>query len=418
MPEEISLGSFGEAEPKIGLCFTPVDGASAAAKGKYLADLSKAAALSLAIPALTEALCVPGNAVTLMHDGRTLDLEKTLSENEITIPGARARREGEKVQLCFDTHFVVMKEVAEEAQRKKEAEEAEHKRKVRLELEQQMKEKKMREEAEREQEKTKKLKNANELFEEQIMQHVGVNRERFDRLLADPDPDVKKPRHFLERLRPEQEQALQSLIVSSGGSHGGQVWAYQVQHQDQRDRYERAKQLLQNDAANIPKKSSTTTSHLMGKRELDFLGGFDKSINEFALWHGTSRLEGAGGICGNGFDIAYVGSAVGTAWGHGFYFADSSATALGYSGGGLRVTDLHSRVRVIFLCRVLCGRVNELSSAPTQEQKEELTAKCLGPGGVFGAKSEVHSIYGGRFCYVCAHNHQIYPQVVMFLTHG
>ena len=78
---------------------------------------------------------------------------------------------------------------------------------------------------------------------------------------------------------------------------------------------------------------------------------------------------------------------------------------------------------------VLCGRVRELSSAPSQEQKEELTAKCLGPGGVFGAKplglevrrnvgrrSEVHSIHGGQFCYVCAHNHQVYPEVVMFIS--
>eukprot|EP00490_Sorites_sp_Unknown_P002282 CAMPEP_0114681866 /NCGR_PEP_ID=MMETSP0191-20121206/55890_1 /TAXON_ID=126664 /ORGANISM="Sorites sp." /LENGTH=101 /DNA_ID=CAMNT_0001960745 /DNA_START=53 /DNA_END=356 /DNA_ORIENTATION=- len=91
---------------------------------------------------------------------------------------------------------------------------------------------------------------------------------------------------------------------------------------------------------------------------------------------------------------------------------------MGYTGGGVRVTDQHNRVRIIFLCRVLCGRIRELSDAPTPEQKEDLTAKCLGPGGVFGSKSEVHSIYGGRFCYVCAHNHQVYPQVVISYSDG
>ncbi|CAE7362313.1 RE1 [Symbiodinium sp. CCMP2592] len=46
---------------------------------------------------------------------------------------------------------------------------------------------------------------------------------------------------------------------------------------------------------------------------------------------------------------------------------------------------------------------------------QALTAQCLGPGGVFGSKSEVHSIHGGKWCYVCAHNHQVYPQYVIFL---
>lgn len=411
--EEVSLGSFGEAEPKIGLRFAPGDGASAAAKGVYIAELSKTSPLSAAIPALTKTLGVPENAVTLMHDGLTLNLEKSLAENEVTIPGARARREGEKVQLCFDTQFSIMQEVEEEARKRKEEEEAETKKKLRLEMEEQQKEKKRLEDMEREREKNNRAARANEIFDEQIAQHVGVNRQEFDRLLGDPDPDVKKPKHYLERLRPEQEQAVLSLLRASGGS-GTQCWAYFVHHQELRERFERAKQGLQADAANIPKKKSTTTSSV--GPELAFLGRFDPSINEFCLWHGTARLEGAGGICANGFDIAYVGSAVGTAWGHGFYFADSASMSMGYTGGGVRVTEQHCRVKIMFLCRVLCGRIRELSAAPTQQEKEELTAKCLGPGGVFGSKSEVHSIHGGRFCYVCAHNHQIYPEVVIFLS--
>ncbi|CAK8989985.1 unnamed protein product [Durusdinium trenchii] len=299
--ESVCLGTFGEAAPQIGLRLVPGDGASTfAKKGTFLAELSKASPVELLLPKLTELLGVPCNAVTLMHEGRTLDTEKSLTENEITIPGARARREGEKV----------------------------------------MREKKAREEIEREEERHKKANRANELFEEQIATQVGVNREQYELILRNPDPDVKKPRHFLQRLVPEQERALMQLLSASGGGGGGTVWAYEVHHQELRERYERAKQGLQADAANIKRMESSTTNSLLKQTDLGFLGPFDPSVNEFCLWHGTARLEGAGGICANGFDIAYVGSAVGTAWGHGFYFADSASTSMGYTGGGVRVTEV------------------------------------------------------------------------------
>ncbi|CAK8990657.1 unnamed protein product [Durusdinium trenchii] len=342
--ESVCLGTFGEAAPQIGLRLVPGDGASTfAKKGTFLAELSKASPVELLLPKLTELLGVPCNAVTLMHEGRTLDTEKSLTENEITIPGARARREGEKVLLCFDTKFDVMQGVEEENKKQKEAEEEEQKRQLRLQLEQQMREKKAREEIEREEERHKKANRANELFEEQIATQVGVNREQYELILRNPDPDVKKPRHFLQRLVPEQERALMQLLSASGGGGGGTVWAYEVHHQELRERYERAKQGLQADAANIKRMESSTTNSLLKQTDLGFLGPFDPSVNEFCLWHGTARLEGAGGICANGFDIAYVGSAVGTAWGHGFYFADSASTSMGYTGGGVRVTEVHSR---------------------------------------------------------------------------
>eukprot|EP00913_Durusdinium_trenchii_P001631 g1508.t1 len=299
------------AAPQIGLRLVPGDGASTfAKKGTFLAELSKASPVELLLPKLTELLGVPCNAVTLMHEGRTLDTEKSLTENEITIPGARARREGEKVLLCFDTKFDVMQGVEEENKKQKEAEEEEQKRQLRLQLEQQslgdaqvlgmaamryplgMREKKAREEIEREEERHKKANRANELFEEQIATQVGVNREQYELILRNPDPDVKKPRHFLQRLVPEQERALMQLLSASGGGGGGTVWAYEVHHQELRERYERAKQGLQADAANIKRMESSTTNSLLKQTDLGFLGPFDPSVNEFCLWHGTARLEG------------------------------------------------------------------------------------------------------------------------------
>ena len=37
--------------------------------------------MELLLPALTESLGVPPNAVTLMHEGRTVDPQKSLAEN-------------------------------------------------------------------------------------------------------------------------------------------------------------------------------------------------------------------------------------------------------------------------------------------------------------------------------------------------
>ena len=55
---------------------------------------------------------------------------------------------------------------------------------------------------------------------------------------------------------------------------------------------------------------------------------------------GWSAARQCGRTADRSKDIAYVGSAVGTAWGHGFYFADSASTSMGYTGGGVRVTEV------------------------------------------------------------------------------
>mmetsp|Transcript_6511 Transcript_6511/g.14994 ORF Transcript_6511/g.14994 Transcript_6511/m.14994 type:complete len:418 (+) Transcript_6511:52-1305(+) len=416
MAAEISLGSFGEATPLIGIRFEPSDGASSAARkaeGSFLAEVSKTMSLEAASAALATALGVPTEAVTLMHEGRTLDLTKSLPDNEITIPGARARREGEKVVLGFDTQFLVMQDVEKEQRKRQEAIEREKRKLADSKRRKEEQEKKAAMDAERARLAKERQTHATTDFLNHIAQNVGVEYEEFQRLLANPDPDVKKPRHYLERATLPQERALADLLSSSGGGRDVTA-AFRIVNEELRQRYQRAKEGLR--GAGIPPHAASTTSKVKEqKANLSFLEEFDPSVNELCLWHGTGKMEGAGGICANGFDIAYVGSAVGTAWGHGFYFADNAGTSLGYTGSGVRVNDTYTSVRIMFLCRVLCGRVQELSQTPTPEQKEALTAKCLGPGGVFGPKSEVHSIHGGKWCYVCAHNHQVYPEYILFL---
>merc|ERR1712087_242966 len=110
-----------------------------------------------------------------------------------------------------------------------------------------------------------------------------------------------------------------------------------------------------------------------GLGPLDFLGPYDPAINEYPMWHGTSHASAAGSICHSGFDIAYAGTRA-TAWGHGFYFADSAGVSLAYCQSE-RVSAKHT-FQVMFLCRVIAGNVKSLSAAPTNEQKEQLTAEC------------------------------------------
>ncbi|CAJ1342594.1 unnamed protein product [Effrenium voratum] len=287
-----------------------------AAGGPFVLELSKASALKSAVPPLAEALGLgpqgprAAAGVTFMQEGRTLELDKYQVIQEME---KKARKAEEEVAMA-------------EQQRLKEQKLKE------------LKERKVLEEAEQEKQRKSKVVTAEANLHQQIEQHVGVNRERYQELLANPDPDVVKPRHYLEPATSEQEAAVKGLLEAAGAAKDI-ACAYWVHHEELRMRYERAKAGLQADSSRILKKESTTTNHVLNRKDLAFLGDFDRSVNEFCLWHGTGRLEGAAGICANGFDIAYVGSAVGTAWGHGFYFADSAATSMSYTGAGIRGGD-------------------------------------------------------------------------------
>jgi len=154
----------------------------------------------------------------------------------------------------------------------------------------------------------------------------------------------------------------------------------------------------------------------------EVLGGdLDSNINEFALLHGTRALEAAGGICKTGFDIGFAGSACGTVLGYGFYFSDCSSVCHGYTRAPWNVTmdgvllTKYSGLHVMLLCKVLCGNFMDCPGGMTDEVKGWITAKCTGPGGTFGARSEYHTIVNREFggsnnkAIVAFHRDQVYP---------
>jgi hypothetical protein len=89
----------------------------------------------------------------------------------------------------------------------------------------------------------------------------------------------------------------------------------------------------------------------LGER-IDFMGddALDASCNEWFLWHGTSA-EGALRICDTDFQQRLAGSATGTLYGPGTYFAESITKADEYAKG-----DEHD-VHTVLLNRVVGGRV-------------------------------------------------------------
>merc|ERR1712242_656415 len=77
------------------------------------------------------------------------------------------------------------------------------------------------------------------------------------------------------------------------------------------------------------------------------------------------------------------------------------------------VNERYPCCKVMFLCRVLCGNIYKTERRPSEEQKEQLTAMCLGPGGTCGARAKYNSILGGGWAYVCLHRDQVFPEHVL-----
>merc|ERR1712083_277846 len=174
------------------------------------------------------------------------------------------------------------------------------------------------------------------------------------------------------------------------------------------------------EAGGISKEESQTQKILcaspMPDMAEDPLGPFEAAVNEYPLWHGTPTCEGAKGILSIGFDMQYAG-AQGSAYSPGFYFADQANVSNRYSERSEKhVNAKYPRVRCILLCRTVCGNIRKLAGAPSEKEKEKLTAECLGPGGVFGPRSSFHSLLGGEWAYVCMHRDQVYPEYVAMYT--
>jgi len=323
----------------------------------------------------------------------------------VSLPAPSRRRQGAKVDLWFDTRFEVMHRVKQEELKEREAEEAQARVIKGQDIARQARENEARREEEA------RLRRAREDidFDEHIAKVIGVPEGRYEELLAIRDPDIAKPRHFL-RLCSEGTHGALTQIAMAAGAKVDIIKSFEIHNPTLWERYSRARAGLQEASSSIKRENSNTAAHCEAH---EFLGKLDPAINEFPLWHGTGTAAGAGGICSTGFDTGFVGSACGTVWGHGFYFADSASTSTGYGGAGFSVNPKYANVKVLFLCRVLCGNVKKTRSPPDAEQKEKMVAECLGPGGNFGPKSAYHSILGASWAFVCAHNHQVYPSYMI-----
>lgn len=250
-------------------------------------------------------------------------------------------------------------------------------------------------------------------FDEYIRDHIGVSAEIRDELKADAvkmqewkeKKNVGVEDHYLIPETEEVSTAIKALM----GSNYQVLKVFRNQNDTLIFRYKRAKENLQQ-GGNIDRYPTTLQKSCTGAPPLGFLGLFDSSINEVPLWHGTPNAEAAGGITETGFDTSKITT---HAWGHGFYFADNANTSAGYSRNGFNVNSKYSSIKVMFLCRVLLGRVLVKSGAPNQAEQERLCGDCLGPGGCFGSQSKIHSIHGGGFAFVAAHRDQVYPAYVI-----
>jgi len=252
-------------------------------------------------------------------------------------------------------------------------------------------------------------------FDEFVCKKIGVTKEKFDEL----NGDQRKLEKWLEEgnVRPDmnylvEEKDPNAISIISGLLGRKVIRAYRNENQDLKHRYETAKQRLRTCGRTITREVTETQSKITGEPPLDHLGPYDPALNEYPMWHGTSR-EGVSGICRYNFDIQRAG-AHGLAYGTGFYFADVPSTSIGYSGisGGDRINAKYSRCSYMLLNRVMCGNIKHFNSLPQSRQDFEMwTADCIGRGGVWaGPDAKYECIRSpGNFCWVAVHSHQIYP---------
>jgi hypothetical protein len=240
---------------------------------------------------------------------------------------------------------------------------------------------------------------------------------------AAEDREFEMPKHFLEKVNEQEKRALESLLAGCRLPSAKILVAFRNVNETLRRRYEQARTNILPAAGSIAKRN-TNPARVMANDKALFahlnaqLGPYDASINELALWHGTTNPEAAGGIAENGFDSQYFGKACGSVYGAGFYFAECAETSHAYTRAPWSVNTKYNNCHVIFLCRVVAGKMKESPAVPSEEEKMTLTAECLGSGGRFGADSKFHSVLGNGWAYVAMHPHQTYPDYVIVYHTG
>lgn len=114
-----SLGEPLGPAPHIALLLKPACLDGRFCKEGYIGHLSKTSPVIALRAQLCNMLGVPEGAVAIMYEGRDMKANKTLLENDVTLPGPARRRAGAMPEFVFDFLF-------EECQRQRRVEETVH----------------------------------------------------------------------------------------------------------------------------------------------------------------------------------------------------------------------------------------------------------------------------------------------------
>ncbi|CAK9090473.1 unnamed protein product [Durusdinium trenchii] len=134
----------------------------------------------------------------------------------------------------------------------------------------------------------------------------------------------------------------------------------------------------------------------------------DEKLQEVWLWHGTGK-EGAAGITDTDFDMGRAGSAAGTMFGRGLYFAESCMKSDEYTKADER--DWYP----LILCRVTCGRLFYCDWKSPSDHKEKLEDACHHEGFhcVLGDREKVRGTYRE---FIVFDNDQVYPEYIVWYS--
>jgi len=130
-----------------------------------------------------------------------------------------------------------------------------------------------------------------------------------------------------------------------------------------------------------------------------------KDVNEFYLFHGTSPT-GAFGIQEHGFQLNLAGSATGTMYGPGAYFAECCSKSDEYAK--CDVSGVFVGVYAFLLCRVVCGEMFRITRSDIPAVETALRTQNF--DAVLGDREAVVDTYRE---FVVFSEAQIYPEYVV-----
>lgn len=134
----------------------------------------------------------------------------------------------------------------------------------------------------------------------------------------------------------------------------------------------------------------------------------DPTINEAWFWHGTTPA-GANGITSDDFLLSKAGSAAGTLYGRGLYFAESCMKADEYS----MADPTNGGLCPFLLCRVALGRIHYCDDKnPNATSLEETCRKGVGHHeAVLGDREKIRGTFRE---FIVFDSHQVYPEFLVW----